>query len=247
MGENVLERMDEVMKRAGTDDPFELADYLGARIMWLTGSVIGFVRKIKQRVFIGVHRELSPRKQRFTVMHEDTHIVCHLEAEEFRLGHQEAAFFSAGSGIFDATVSRQEKEANLASAEYSLPTDEVLDMIGYYNSEKRKYRRKLAEHETLRQKYEGYKYSCNYGKYSPTVKERLATYETNLRDLAWELEDLRSSLGATDNDLTIEQIARVLHVSTVMVEYKLAALRLRGYDFDDMDLPGYDRVFRERL
>ena len=247
MGENVLERMDEVMKRAGTDDPFELADYLGARIIWLTGSVIGFVRKIKQRVFIGVHRELSPRKQRFTVMHEDTHIVCHLEAEEFRLGHQEAAFFSAGSGIFDAAVSRQEKEANLASAEYSLPTDEVLDMIGYYNSEKQEYRRKLAEHENLRQEYEGYRCSFFPNDYSRTEQARIAEYEEELRELEWELEDMRSSLGATDNDLTIEQIARTLHVSSVMVEYKLAALRLRGYDFDDMDLPGYDRVFRERL
>ena len=244
MGENVLQRMDEVIKRAGTDDPFELADYLGARIIWLTGSVIGFVRKIKQRVFIGVHRELSPRKQRFTVMHEDAHIVCHLEAEEFRLGHQEAAFFSARNGVFDRTVSHQEKEANLASAEYSLPTEDVLEMIGYYNGEKREFRRKLAAHERLREEYEGYRYSLDSCEYPQTVRERIAKYETSLRDSSWELEDMRSSISAMDDSLTIEQIARALHVSTVMVEYKLAALRLRGYDFDDMGLPGYDRVFQ---
>lgn len=247
MGENVLQRMDEAIKCAGTDDPFELADALGARIIWLTGSVIGFVRKIKHRVFIGVHSELSPRKQRFTAMHEATHVVCHIEAEEFRLGHQEAAFFSAGNGVSDKTVSRQEKEANLASAEYSIPTEEILEMTGYNNRDLRVYLRKKKELSKLRQDYEGYLSLFRNGAYSQKVRENIREYHDELQRRHEELESMQGDIGATNGSLTMEQMARELHVNAVMVEYKLAALQLRGYDFDELVLPGYERVFRERL
>lgn len=77
--------------------------------------------------------------------------------------------------------------------------------------------------------------------------DHIRGYRDKLQRLHEELEAMQSDIGATNGSLTMEQMARELHVNTVMVEYKLAALRLRGYDFGELALPGYERVFRERL
>jgi len=44
--------------------------------------------------------------------------------------------------------------------------------------------------------------------------------------------------------MTNEEIAGEYEIPVAIVEYKLEALRLRGYDIDALVLAGYDRVFR---
>ena len=59
-----------------------------------------------------------------------------------------------------------------------------------------------------------------------------------------ELQQLRWDLSDTQYLGTVQEIAGALEVPCVMVEYTLEALRLRGYDIDELELTRYDNVFQ---
>ena len=59
-----------------------------------------------------------------------------------------------------------------------------------------------------------------------------------------ELQQLRWDLSDTQYLGTVQEIAGALEVPCVMVEYKLEALHLRGYDIDELELTRYDNVFQ---
>ena len=43
---------------------------------------------------------------------------------------------------------------------------------------------------------------------------------------------------------TLQELGSILGVNAVIAEYKLEALRLRGYDIDELELTSYENVFR---
>ena len=114
-----------LVKRCGTRDPFEIAQQLGAEVLFCEGfnSMKGMYRVIKRNRFIFINRDLTPQMQRIVCAHE--------------LGHDQLHRNLAKTGaiqefmLYDMTT-KPEYEANVVAAEILLDTDEILDCIYKY-------------------------------------------------------------------------------------------------------------------
>ncbi len=218
---NIFQNMDALIRNAGTDDPMELLDYLGTVIVPMCGTVKGYVASLKNGVFVGYNTRQPYKSQQFTLMHECTHIVEHIPTGVLSAQHQEMALFT-----IDKTIAVEEREANLCAAEYTVPTEDVLELSGYNNSSVREFCRLKEEFDVLIDTY-------------PPPKQKL-------KKLSLELEVLGSDIASNQCVHTNEQIARLLHYNEAFIYYKLEALRLRGYDIPRLELPDSHAVFGQR-
>ena len=240
---NVLERMDALVARAGTSDPYELADFLRVSIHDITSNkLIAFVVRKSGVICIGLNRRLNFAKKMVVLMHEVTHVACHMDyLNTFGLCYGELSPFQ---NLKNKCIARQEYEANVVAADFNLPTDEVLEMLGYNNTALREYRRYLAAFERHRQEYEQFLSSTIFTAQSRWTRQKLFDWRKRMKEWREELEEMQHDLTYCGDFMTTAEIAKEFGLPQSIVDYKLEALRLRGYDLDSVELVSYRQVFR---
>lgn len=130
------------------------------------------------------------------------------------------------------------------AADFNIDTDEVLEMLGYNNTALKEYRRYLAAFERHQQEYEQFLSSTIFTSRFKMARRKLLDWQKRMRHWQEELEEMRLDLTCNGEFMNTAEIAGALGVLQSMVEYKLEALRLRGYDLDEMELMSYKQVFR---
>jgi len=120
----------DLVKRFGTRDPFQIAETLGIEVLFCDkfGPLKGMYRVLKNNRFIFINRELSPQMQRIVCAHELGHDQLH---RHLAAGRSLQEFM-----LYDMKT-RSEYEANVVAAEILLDTEELLNYIYTYgyNSE----------------------------------------------------------------------------------------------------------------
>ena len=215
---DIFQNMDALIQNAGTVDPLELLDFLGTQVVPMYGSVIGYVASFKHGVFVGYNTRQPRASQKFTLMHECTHVIRHIPTGSFSSQHQEMALFT-----IDKNIAVEEREANLCAAEYTIPTGDILELVGYHNTSVREY--------------------CRLKRYLDELSSAYPPPRKQLRKLSLDLKDLNLEIASSQCIHTNEQIARLLHYNEAFIYYKLEALRLRGYDIPQLELPDSHAVF----
>lgn len=240
---NVLERMDVLVARAGTSDPYELADFLRVFIQDLTSNkLIAFVMKKSGVTCIGLNARLNFAKKMVILMHELTHVVCHIDfINSFGIGYGEINAFQS---LKHRNIVRQEYEANVVAADFNLPTDEVLEMLGYNNNSLREYRRILAAFKRHQNEYEQFLASVIFTTKSNYTRQKLLNWKRRMKEWQDELEEMQHDLTYSGDFMTTAEIAGEFGLPQSIVDYKLEALRLRGYDLDAVELVRHNQVFR---
>ena len=240
---NVLEQMDALVARAGTSDPYELADFLRVLIHDITSNkLIAFVIRKSGITCIGLNGRLNFAKKMVILMHELAHVAFHIDfLKDFGTCYGERSVFQ---NLKDKSIVRQEYEANVVAADFNLPTDEVLEMLGYNNAALREYRRFLAAFERHRQEYEQFLSSTIFTTQSRWARQKLFDWRKRMKDWQDELEEMQHDLTYCGDFMTTAEIAKEFGLPRSIVDYKLEALRLRGYDLDSVELVNYKQVFR---
>lgn len=217
---DVFRNMDILIKNAGTTDPFELCDYLDVILEKMYSRVIGYVVHIYKpdKIRVGYNVKMPYVDQCYTLMHEYKHVVDDLPTGRIGPMYQEIALFT-----LDKNIAIEEREANICAAEYTVPTDDVLELTGYNNSTVREYRELKEE-----------------------IEDALHSHDASakqLRHMCDDLEELEMEIAHCESVHTTEQIARLLGYKEAYITYKIEALRLRGYDIPQLELPDSHQVF----
>lgn len=245
MTTSALNKLENISKKINSRDPRDIADYLGIRIVDACGSLIAFVTIVKGLTFIAVNPRLGAKKYDFALSHELGHVVCkHLNAPGFLANgaHQETSLMDVP--LYASTLCEQEKEANLIAADFMLDTPTVLDMVGYENKSVAQYRELRAKLREVQSDYESTLFSVHGRDISTSLRCRLIETRRLFQRTSNELKAIEQELQQMDCCLTIPEMAREMNVSSVVMEYKLEALRIRGYDIDPIELASYSQVFQ---
>lgn len=245
MDEDIFSSTDAAIARAkGSKDPEVVADYHRSSVLIgspLTGTIIGMSFRCSTLGVVSVNRNLDTVWRLFAYWHELAHIFRkHIDEPGFGM-HQDRGLFTVP--VDSRSISRQEREANIISAEYNLVTGNILELIGYNNRTMQDYRKLKHYQDQLSRAYDTLRFSTFGEAPSHTVKYRMAEYRRVLRELDEKRNDLESDLTAMHCVKSISEIAGELGTSEIILKYKLEAMRLRGYDIDVAELERYDQVF----
>lgn len=244
METDILTRMDIVVADCGSANPFEIIDYLGAEIVPMQSRVIGYVRRLKGTNWVGINTTLPEHQQLLTAMHECGHLIKHINNAEFGVMHQETALFTTRQGLHDKTLSTQEKEANLVAADFIIPTDDILELIGYGNTTVDLYVEKQNALTDASQRYLQLKSIYNCMSTSAAQKKRIIAYAKSVQKLQAELSELQREITDCGFCRSLDEISCSIGFDVDFVQYKLEALKTRGYDLPDIELKAYDKMFR---
>ena len=157
MDDDIFAATDGAIARAhGSQDPETVAEYNSSKVLIgspLAGTIIGMAFRYATLGVISVNRKLDDVWRPFAYWHELAHVFRkHIDEPGF-VYHRDCGLFAVP--VDSRTISRQEREANILSAEYNLPTQDVLELIGYQSQTMQDYRElKRKQEETLTKKCE---------------------------------------------------------------------------------------------
>ena len=231
-----------IAKAHGSGDPEVVADYNNILIGDpLSGTIVGMAMRFAYLGSVAVNGKLEEVWRLFALWHELAHVFRkHVDDPSFNY-HKDYGIFS--EPVDSRAIPRQEREANLISAEYNIDSEEILEMISYNNRTMQDYRRLKKYQEQLSHAYDVLRFSTFGEQPTNTVKYRMAEYRRLLRELDEKRCDLESDLSAMHCIKSISEIAGEIGTSKVIIKYKLEAMRIHGFDIDVQELEQYSRVF----
>ena len=239
---DVLERMDNLVSQAGTSNSYELADYLNAHIGDITSpKLLAFVVRRSGIVCIGLNPHLPDHIKEVILMHEVAHVAFHLNFFDNQVFfHGENSFQS----LKNQTIAIQEYEANLVAADFCLDTDDILDKLGYNLHSLQRYLEYLEDFKRHQAKYESFLSYTVFSADDKWTQKKLLNWKREMKTWEQELEDMQRNLTYEGNLMTPEEIAREYDIPVAIVEYKIEALRHRGYVTPNVELASYAQVFK---
>ncbi len=120
---DIIKRADKLVSDIGTRDPFKIARELGICVMPVDfRKQKGAYKVIMRNRFIFLKSDLHPVMEKIVLLHEIGHDRLH-RAEAIQAGGFQEF------NIFNMRENRMEYEANLFTAQVSLPDDDVLELI----------------------------------------------------------------------------------------------------------------------
>lgn len=234
---------DAAVAHAGSTKPGDVADCLGIMVYDLTGTITALATRYSYFPVIGLNFKLKGMWRDYAFWHEIGHVVKrHIDEPGFSTKHFGSVLFS--QEVDSRSIPRNEREANIISAEYNIETKTVLEVIAYDTRTMQDYRRLKAYQDKLGESYKELCSSANADNPSQMVKYRLAEYQRSLKDLEDKKQELESDIAAMGCRLSFREIADELGTTETILKYKLEALRIRGYDIDTLELERYDKVFK---
>lgn len=244
---SVFTRLDKITKTINSREPEDIADYLGIHVIDAVGSLKGMITCVLRMTFIAVSPNMDDVMHKIALSHELGHDVC---------GHLKEPGFFANDGthsdyelmkvpLYAATISRHEKEANIVAADLNVDTPALLEMIGYGSSAVAEYRELRTKLRKLQNDYESTLFSVRGRNPSYSLRCHLVETRRLFQKTSNELHAIEQELQQMDCCLSFDEMAAILNVPRVILEYKFEALRIRGYDIDPVELASFDKVFKK--
>lgn len=244
MENDIFSLVRQKIAEAGSKDPEEVADHYGFVFVHLKGTIGGYATVYNETVpIIGLNDKMSDEWYMFGGWHELTHIFDgHIFEKGFSNNHFDGTFFA--KEVDSQTVSRQERTANLVSADVNIDDDAVIDITGYNTRTMRQYRRVKAYYEELAKTYEELRCSAYAENPSTLTKVRLQDTRRKIDGTRKAILDLESDMVSMNCCRSFSEIASELGVSERILRYKLEAMRIRGFDIDRQELEDYSKMFK---
>ena len=241
-----LYKMDQIARDAGTREPEDVLASKGCIFMDPCFSVDGFVTRRKGLTYYGVSRRFTGKKYDFGVMHEGFHIICrHIDLPGFLTGSFPAHTDSCGAFSTYKQVASTERDADIGAADFICDTQTILEMMGYDSADVAQYRRDIAAFEAHVREYKKH-LDLVIANGSPASRvNRMQTYRQKLAKMFEELQAQAQDISSSGICLTKARMAGEFGVPEYIIDYKLEALSLRSYDVGTVELPSFDKVFRE--
>ena len=118
---NVKDTVSSLIKKYGTSDPFELADYLNISVLYENlGTINGYYNKPLRMKQIHINRNLDPHLKKYACAHELGHATMHPNSSTPFL--RKATLFS---------INKMEIEANTFAVNLLIPDEVILENYHY--------------------------------------------------------------------------------------------------------------------
>ena len=239
MREDMFSSARKAAKTACSKDPRVVADSLGIMVVDLYGSICGYAAVYRSGKtswpVIGLHRDLSPPWDLFGGWHELAHVLRgHVYDPSFANRHCDCVFFS--QELNAKTISLQEKEANLISADICIEDSIIEELTGYNDPAIRDYRQFRSDLENLVRAYERLMISVRSGSPSALLQVKMQETKKRIRETKKALQGLEEEIISMKGFLTLQEIAAKAGTNERILRYKLEAMRMRGYDIDHIEL-----------
>lgn len=244
MDVSIFKEIDAVVKAAKTTNGHELAQYLKIEEYTHSGPFVGYAVKVGRYKTISVHEDLSRRGNLLVTDHEIGHIVRdHFEFVNGIGTVRDREVFSPNQRL----LPELETEANLIGIDLYISTERILHLVGYNNPSVVMYR---SISEQMRKLLNQFNDLADQARFCENEKDRRRSRDRGqeIRRLLHALDEQRVEYG---NDIqtahccfTLDGLAREFHVSSSLIQYKLQALSLRGYDIDTQDLESFSKLFK---
>ena len=198
MKEELFSRAREAAESAGTEDPRAVADSLGIMVIDICGSICGYASVYRSGKtawpVIGLHRDLPAPWDRFGGWHELAHVLRgHVYDPSFANRHCDCAFFA--QEVNSRTISLQEKEANLISADMCIEDALIVGLAGLDHPVIKNYRQFRADLENLVRSYEQLTVSVRSSSPSPLLRARMQDTKRKIRETRKTLQELEEEIN----------------------------------------------------
>ena len=244
MQDDIISRVDDLIKKHGTTDPKEIAKANNISVADLKGTIPGYAAVFGPQPIIGLNVRLSFMWYMLGGWHELAHVFDgHIYEQSFRTGHRDSGFFTAD--VNSRSISRHERTANLVAAHVFLEDDIVLDITGFSSPILKRYRTIRAQQEKLAHDFEVLQCSIFEGYASNYLKVQLQDTRRKLRSVSDALSDMENEMVHLEFCRSFSDMAAELGVDERILRYKLESMRLRGYDIDVQELEDYSKMFTD--
>ena len=117
---DIVDRANKIVRKVGSREPADIADYMGIIIMPVPFTKQkGVYKVIERNRFIFIKEDLCPEMRKIVLLHEIGHDVLH---------RGETKMFQEFN-IFNMKNNRMEYEANSFAAEIAFPDEEILKYV----------------------------------------------------------------------------------------------------------------------
>ncbi len=234
-----LNKMERIVKKAGSKDPDDVLEYMGYEYIDPGDNISGFITRRKNIIYYGVNRNLSEAKYAFGSYHEAFHGICgHLDIPGFMANGMHTDSFSVRR-----FVAWMENDANIGASDVLIDTSEFLEMTGYDNDDVQGYLQSLESFDRAVGDYKRH-YEYVVTRNSPEKRiRRMNAYRKELDRMYEELQEQARDIANSGCCLTKNQIAREFGVPVYIIDYKYKAMEVRNYDVPQIEMPSFDKVF----
>ena len=117
----IYTKVNELIDKYKTNNPFELIEYLKIKLMSSNNEELkGYCISVKNYPYIGVSRLLSDPEQRIVATHELGHFILHMD--------QTSLYRFEDDNIYNSS-DKTEYQANLFAADLLIPDEDVEDIV----------------------------------------------------------------------------------------------------------------------
>lgn len=241
-----LKKVDKAIKSAGTRDAKQVVECAGLVPIDPGLTVDGFIALRKGTVCYGVSKCLAGKKHSFGIYHEGGHYWClHLGLPGF-VDNNGAHRDEIGTfGFRHKLISSTENDANICAAHGIIETEPFLDMLGYDNADVIAYRKSVDSYEQAVRDYEYHISIVQTNGSSESRIKRMLAYRRELGRMYDELEEQAQDIYHSGCILSKYEIAREYGVPDYIIDLKIEALSYLNYSVATVELPSFDKVFRD--
>lgn len=244
----VYGRAMEAVRNAACDDPEKVADANNIVFIELHGTIAGYATVYRTRAtglpVIGLNIKMQSPMYMFGGWHELGHIFWdHVKVN----GTCDQPLCDTGffkDEVDSRTIFREEKEANLLSADVCIKDEAVIDIIGYNTRTQRDYRHLKEYLKKLTCSYEQLRISSRENGASALAKTRMQEIRHRIQETSDSIMELEYDLMYTSCCHSFREMAEHLETTETILRYKLEAMRLREYEIDRQELERYDKIFK---
>lgn len=241
-----LKKIDKAIKSAGTRRPDDVLEHAGLIPIDPGRTVDGFIALRKNIVCYGVSRALKGKKYDFGVFHEGSHYWClHLDLPGFAAKDGAHTDEIGSFSLQHKMVARTELDANIGAAHAVIETEPFLEMLGYDNADVIAYRNSVDSFERAVKDYEYHISIVQTNGSSESRIRRMLAYRHELGHMYDELEEQAHDLYNSGCYLSKYEISRECGVPEYIVDLKIEALSYLNYSVATVELPAFDKVFRD--
>ncbi len=237
-----LNKMDRIIKKAGSRDPDDVLEYMGYEYIDPGDSIPGFITRRKNIVYYGVSMNMSEAKYAFGSFHEAFHGICgHLDIPGFIGNGMHTDSFSDNRHF----VAWMENDANIGAADVLIETPVFLEMTGYDNNDVLGYLKSVESFDKAVEDYKShYEYVVTRNSSEQRIR-RMNAYRRELDRMYRELQEQAQDISNSGCCMTGSQIAREFGVPEYIIDYKYKAMEVRNYDIPKIEMPSFDKVFSQ--
>ena len=245
MGAALYNAIDELLKNVPSRKASDFCDYLKYDLYRHPSGILAYSVDFGWNKQISVHESLNYAGFELSTDHEIIHLLLkhHSTCGPIIKDSRDELY-----NFRRSSIPQLERIANLGGVDLFIPTEDILDMIGYGSSDVAQFHAIDNKMQKLKKRVYELQDRIRFeqqGDKRDLLAEQIEEIYGTLSDLDEERNDCVNAIADSDSICSYEELASIYHVTVPTIEYKMQALHERGFDVNSQSLISFDRFLRD--